>query len=366
VRQKFSTAGTFIAGLLLAGCIQMIQPSRSPNFSARQEAEPLGLNPAAFVQPIQTVDLWPTWSHDGRWIAYWRHWPSTDGPPGIYVVPFSGGRPRLVAANVNGREMRFSHDDTKLVCLSGDLRVVDVATGTVTTPFFTDNGADSPSWSVDDTRIAYTRTLRFYDEPLDSMGTHIFSFLTGQDEALRVGGEVVNGGWPQWSPDGSLFAYVGNHPSGKTAIYVLTPDSVQHVVAVATGWWFERFQWVQPTPRENRLYILERTFDNKYPWRVVSTEGKPLGDSPMELGYGGATSPNGRWGVSIRGQPSDSLGVLFLENSQGKIVRQLTAYEPAPVVSHRLTDGALRRGKGTTGWTGPRTPLRTGPVSLIR
>src|SRR6058998_2802339 len=43
-------------------------------------------------------DVTPAWSHDGRWIAYHRRYPTTDGPPGVYLIAVAGGAPRLVTA----------------------------------------------------------------------------------------------------------------------------------------------------------------------------------------------------------------------------------------------------------------------------
>lgn len=294
-------------------------------------------NPA---QPRQTdstipytfaVDQWPTFSNDGKTIAYHRVLASTDGPPGVYVVSVAGGRPRLVAESDRAwpRHLRFSPDDSKIVCDWSQLTVIDVATGNLSIPLYTDNRVYSPAWSRDGERIAYLRTLRNYDEPLDSVGTHLYSFTTGLDQVMRQGVEIVGGSWPHWSADGSLFAYLGNHTSGKTAVYVVTPDSIHHVAAVATGWWFERFQWFRTTSGEDRLFIVERTFEGTFAGLVARPDGGVMAPRLGRLSYFDTVSEDGRRFVLVRGQPTDSMGVLFVQEADGRQrPRQLTAWHP--------------------------------------
>jgi dipeptidyl aminopeptidase/acylaminoacyl peptidase len=277
------------------------------------------------------VDQWPTWSHDGRTIAFHRVLASTDGPAGVYVISATGGKPRLVVQSglFWPRQLAFSPDDAKLVCDWGQLSIIDVATGNVTVPLYTDNRVSSPSWSPDGTRIAYARILRDWNEPEDSVGTHLYSLVTGQDEVLRRDHQVLNGNWPQWSADGGLFAYIGNHPSGKTAVYVMTPDSVHHVAAVATGWEFERFQWFRWASGDDRLLITERTFSGRYEALVVKSNGEVVGPWPLAMNRLDAASTDGRWAVLVRGQPRDSMGVLFVQDAEGRTIpRQITSWEP--------------------------------------
>ena len=313
--------------------------------SSRHPLEPPISDP--FVSSRFDVDRWPTWSHDGRTIAFNRGLPSNYGPAGVYVVSVAGGSPRFVVGSglFWPRHLRFSPDDSKLVCDWGQLSIIDIATGNVSVPSYTDNRVHSPSWSADGTRIAYTRTLRDWDEPVDSAGTHLYSFVTGQDQVLRLDGQVLISSWPQWSEDGALFAYIGNHPSGKTAVYVMTPDSVHHVAAVATGWWFERFQWIHWATGDDRLFITERTFSPGYQGLIVKSNGDQVGPWPLAMSLPDVVSANGRWAVLVRGQPRDSMGVLFVQDAEGRTApRQLTSWERP--LSSTATPGVAWAGGG--------------------
>src|SRR5438093_8137993 len=88
---------------------------------------------------IPSVDNHPQWSHNGQWIAYQRRFPSSDGPPGLYLIRPAGGTPRFLArGNFWDPEYpRFSPDDRHLSCVVNlQLLVVDLQTGAVTQPMY--------------------------------------------------------------------------------------------------------------------------------------------------------------------------------------------------------------------------------------
>ena len=63
--------------------------------------------------PRDAVDRTPRWSPDGKWLLFTRR--STSGDARIYVIPSTGGKPRLVRTNASsgawspdGRRIAYS------------------------------------------------------------------------------------------------------------------------------------------------------------------------------------------------------------------------------------------------------------------
>src|SRR5688572_27053564 len=88
-------------------------------FSTGCARDPLRPSPGEPSPPfVATIDSDPVWSHDGRWIAYRRGFPSSDGPAGLYLIAFEGGDPRFLAPGdfFWPTYMRFSPDDRFISC----------------------------------------------------------------------------------------------------------------------------------------------------------------------------------------------------------------------------------------------------------
>src|SRR4249919_3516547 len=82
---------------------------------------------------IVVADLTPTWSPDGRLIAFHRASNSSAGPPGVYVVPASGGPIRYIAPGDAfwPRNLVFSPDSKQLAFCAGlQIYFADVQTAT--------------------------------------------------------------------------------------------------------------------------------------------------------------------------------------------------------------------------------------------
>src|SRR5438132_1684473 len=69
------------------------------------------------LRGIAGIDADPVWSRDGKFIAFHRRTFSTAGPPGLYVVPSSGGAIRFVARGDLWwpEDLRFSPDSKQIV-----------------------------------------------------------------------------------------------------------------------------------------------------------------------------------------------------------------------------------------------------------
>ena len=153
-------------------------------FSLGSPSTPRGLivrpvaseSPDVTLQPTVLVDegaptfyYQPKWSPDGRWIAFYRHSPTTGRSPGsgedmdVYLIPASGGKMRFLAqtgSNNHPEGLSWSPDGKELAFVrwkgeNADIFIVSVSTRK-TCPFTTDGNANlNPVWSGDGRWITY-------------------------------------------------------------------------------------------------------------------------------------------------------------------------------------------------------------------
>lgn len=293
-------------------------------------------NPPPFIPQI---DVFPVWSNDGTSIAYFRRFLSADGPPGVYIISKWGGQPRLVVAGDYG-QYRFAPDDRQLVALSQALELVliDVATGNVTRPFYTDNLVDTPCWSPSGDEILYLKDGPNIGEPADSGGVHIFNLTTGVDRALTDGSQVVRGFRPTWLPTGqiAMVALNGYAPSQIVAVDAHTGKKRTLYTSRLTNT-FYLFTWYnRPSTGAYGVFFTDNDEPPFGGLFLVRPDGSELRRMPLTrpsiLGYGlEAFSPDGEEWVHGGFDPVDSLGILFvrrIDDLAGASARQLTRYSP--------------------------------------
>ena len=151
------------------------------------------------------ADLQPSWSPDGRRVAFVRR-TGEHGRPDLYVMTATGtGRTRLTRTPVAERDPSWSPDGTLLVYAartgpSGPFRIfvanADGSQGRQLTSQPAGSADRSPVWSPDGTRIAFVsdRVGGFPEiYVMDPDGSHV----------IRLTSNAFVDGNPSWSPDGT-------------------------------------------------------------------------------------------------------------------------------------------------------------------
>ncbi len=180
-------------------------------------------------------DANPRWSPDGRWLAYMS---TGDGPPGLMLAPLNGGSPQSVAAPgpVLGAEWSPGGERMVLVVNVQDDRpknaprvirgmysrldgrgwldgrdhlfVYDVAASKLRQLTSGDYDHAAPSWSPDGTTIAYVSDRSAKRD--DRVDYHdVWTIPARGGRPRRITENLIEGGFPTWSPDGSKIAFTG-------------------------------------------------------------------------------------------------------------------------------------------------------------
>ena len=203
--------------------------------------------------PAGAYDGRPTWSPDGRFLAFARGH-GEDQFRELWVVPARGGTARRVrredvhASFASQERPAWSGDGRSLLysqALDGDRDLYTVEPDGSGLRQLTKNDVDDydPSFSPDGRSIAFVRVLRASRESYNQELFVMRADGSGVRRLTRWSGEDLA---PAWSPDGSRIVFVRRTPgAGDDALlslYTIRPDGA-HLVKLKTA---DEF-WDSPT-----------------------------------------------------------------------------------------------------------------------
>lgn len=149
---------------------------------------------------VRSVDFPLAWTPDGRTIAYSRVLPSSDGPPGVYLLDLESRQRRWTApANIlTPKRGRFTSDGMWLCCvIANQITTIHVPSGTALQPFYTSTFVESADWLPQSHVLVYSRRFAVPEYPPDSAGFHTFDIDTRTDRPIHdhagmpIGGREV-------------------------------------------------------------------------------------------------------------------------------------------------------------------------------
>ena len=221
------------------------------------------------------LDSEPALSPDQRRIAFIS---DRGGQTDLYLMNANGtGIRRLTndnlvedkpAWNPNGTQLAFRTFSEK--SFSSDIALLNVATGARRnltgegeSEFVSNN---SPTWSLDGTRIAYSSDF----DPTGELGglpqIYVRAVAGGEPTALTT--DFNEHLTPAWSPDGAHIAYVSN-PDGTPQLFVMRPDGRDAKAVTTNG---ERVSAPAWSPDSKRL-IFSSEVDGNFDLYSLSLNG---------------------------------------------------------------------------------------------
>jgi Tol biopolymer transport system component len=154
---------------------------------------------------------YPSWSPDGRWVAYVGYGRQEESEDedyvAVYVVPAEGGESRQVTARVDGvraRGVAFTPDAERIAFFSGDaIKTIPLEGGeSETLAVGIESGGDSKlAYSPDGSKIAHNAGGKIWITPLATKVPEELRTRLPEDAGIGSFG---------WSPDGSKIVFTAS------------------------------------------------------------------------------------------------------------------------------------------------------------
>lgn len=164
----------------------------------------------------------PSWSPDGRWIAFES---DRSGTWGIYRMRSDMSSPERVPLAAGARHPAWSPTDNRLAFFNSEtsrLGVYDFDLGSVVASI-TIAGPGFPAWTADGSAISFT------NRRAGTLAIDSWDFDTDRIEPLVVpAGRDV---WPRWSPDGKVLSFFSRRDTNgeDDELYILRAGANQPI-----------------------------------------------------------------------------------------------------------------------------------------
>jgi dipeptidyl aminopeptidase/acylaminoacyl peptidase len=268
----------------------------------------------------------PQLSPDGKWIAY----TVTDidktanrGIPQIYLVPVTGGEPKLLGTGLRSSSPRWSPDGKWIAYASGgQIWTINVASGETKKITNISTGASDPVWSPDGTMIAFVSDV--YPEcTTDDCNKQKDQQAEESKVKAKTAERLLYRHWNAWKDNKRTHVFIVKLNNGDTTD--LTPgdfDSPPFSLGGPTNYAF--------SPDSKKLAFVsnrdkvEATSTNSDIFIVPVTGGEPtrITGSNMGADEGPVFSPDGRY-LAYRSQAragfeSDLWKLMLYDRESGK------------------------------------------------
>ena len=282
----------------------------------------------------RNLDAIPSWSPDGRSIAYLHEPRGSADIEHIAIVDVADGSTRaltVISPRVSP-QIAWSPDGTRIAYYHGGISTLEIETHT--TRLWTGPSSAYPAWSPDGRFLIYLITLRRASAPDSTAGLHIIDTHVGDERALiRDGSKTTFGSYPVWSPNGSTIAFMSNESATGGNICCVEKDGTRYRQITRLSGWCADLQW---SADGQRIYFHftpgSATFGNPAVTKswVVNEDGTDAHQLPFDLGdprvhfwFQFSIGPEDR--VAYSGlDPTGSGGVIWTMNVDGTERCQIT------------------------------------------
>ena len=192
----------------------------------------------------RNFDAIPTWSPDGRSIAFLHEPRDSADTERIAIVDTSGSTPTTVIgiSPAVSPQLAWSPDGTRIAYYDGGISTVVIATRE--TRVWTGPYAAYPSWSPDGRFLIYLITVRAPFAPDSTAGLHIIDTQVGDQRALiRQDSTTTFGSYPVWSPNGRTIAFMSNESRTGGNICAVEADGSNYRQLTHLDGWCADLQW---------------------------------------------------------------------------------------------------------------------------
>jgi Tol biopolymer transport system component len=261
--------------------------------------------PLKLTEPMPGWVVLPSWSGDGRWIAFNQ----IDGDHGsIYVVPSAGGQTTKVSVKTyrsaylynnrlslspDGKQLAFASTQEQEKGKRDALRIYTVPVGGGVATLLTDSWSREPAFSPDGTKLAYVevRELKPREERTDVWVMPVQGGTPVQ--VAEVPNRAAN---PVWSSDGKMIAFLtGDRGSGSKELWIVPVSERGGPVAAPTkiGLPNAAHDLLAGWTSDNKIALFFPSPEHEAIYTVPASGGKATQVTPSGLAFHPRWSPDG-------------------------------------------------------------------------